>query len=100
MVRLFAAPSASVAVAVIVAIAAPSAPFAVAGAAMVGWVLGAAGAPAPSQSNQSPGIPLVRPHGSAGAPTTYVFGNAFPSHSVPKPVPNPKGLIAEAPIWT
>src|SRR2546428_14086589 len=91
--------SGSVAVAVVVAIAVFSAPLAVAGALIAGGVL-PLDERAPSQSNQSPGIPLVRPHGSAGSPTTYVFGNAFPSHSVPKPVPNPKGLIVEAPIWT
>ena len=98
IVRVFAA-SGSVAVAVIGDIAVPSAAVADAGAAMVGGVfVPPAGAPAPFQSNQSPGIPLAAPQGSAGSPTTYVFGKKNPSHSVPNAVPNPNGLMVEAPI--
>ena len=50
IVRLFAAPSASVAVAVIVAIATPSVPLADVGAVIDGVAFGAAGAPTPSES--------------------------------------------------
>ena len=69
IVNVFAA-SASVAAAVIVTIGEPSAPDAVAGAVIIGWELLPAGAPAPSQSNQSPVVPDTKPHGSAGSPTT------------------------------
>src|SRR5882762_4214573 len=71
-----------------------------AGWARTGGVFAAVAGRILSASNQSPAIPLPAPHGSAGSPITYVLAKKKPSHSVPKPVPNPKGLMAEAPTWT
>src|SRR6267154_5550726 len=90
-------PSGSVAESGLLAVA-PSFTVTLAGCAKVGGVLAAGAEPAPSQSNQSPAIPVTVPHGSDGLPTTYVFGKKNPSQSVPNPVPNPKGLSAPGPI--
>ena len=92
------AASRSVAVAVIGDIAVPSVAVADVGALIDGALFPPDGGFAPSQSNQSPGIPVVAPQGSVGSPTTYVFGKKNPSHSVPNAVPNPNGLMVEAPI--
>ena len=89
--------SGSVAVAVIGVIATFSVAIAVGGAETVGGVFPLEER-APSASNQSPGMPFNVPQGSVGSPTTYVFGKKNPSHSVPNAVPNPKGLMVEAPI--
>jgi hypothetical protein len=87
IVRLFAA-SASVAVAVIVAIATPSVPLADEGAVIDGvWFGAPPGAPTPSESYQSVGIPPMAPHGSARSPRTYVFPNTKAGHAVPNAVP-------------
>ena len=86
IVRLFAA-SASVALAVIVPIAVPSVPLADVGAVIDGVAFGPAGAPTPSESYQSVGIPLTAPHGSARSPRTYVFPNTKAGHAVPNAVP-------------
>jgi hypothetical protein len=86
IVRLFAA-SGSVAEAVIVAIAVPSDPEADEGAVIDGVKFGASGAPTPSESYQSVGIPLMAPHGSARSPRRYVFPNTKAGHPVPNAVP-------------
>src|SRR4029077_7210917 len=71
-----------------------------AGWASTGGEFAAAGGRAGTKSNQSPAIPLVFPQGSAGSPITYVLPKKNASHEVPKPVPNPYGFRAPAPIST